>query len=312
MALPLPIVLLTVPRVLLPRGGVRPLVVEDLVYVSIKEFYTVQSKWTTIGMSRGLIGISLTGLLNNALFAAVRPGPYVPADGDKVTMRRRLADAKEFEDRLTKIIWWKVGRVIGDPHIKTWNGTWYDWHGGCDSVLLDAPNFGNGAGLLIHTRTKIRYDYSYIENAAIQIGGDILEVASFGEYKLNGISRVHMPTGVSDYFVTHKRPNKLDHEFVIDLGQGASLLIKTHKDIVSVTILGAAGEGYDFDKWFTNSKGLMGSYETGEMLARDGVTVLNDPNAFGQEWQVRDRYEKASELTESSGNALQCMLMLPC
>jgi hypothetical protein len=212
----------------------------------------------------------------------------------------------------TKIVEWKTGGEIGEPHIKTWNGTWYDWHGECNSVLIDAPNFGGGAGLLIHTRTKIRYDYSYIENAAIQIGGDILEVASFGQYKLNGISRVDMPSGVSDYFVTHKNPNKLDHEYVIDLGQGASLLIKTHKDIVSVTVLGAAGEGYDFDKWFTNSTGLMGSYETGEMLARDGVTILNDPNAFGQEWQVRDRYERASELTVSSGIALQRMLMLPC
>ena len=40
--------------------------------------------------------------------------------------------------------------------------------------------------------------------------------------------------------------------------------------------------------FFGNSLGMMGSFEIGEMLARDGETVLDDPNAFGHEWQVLD------------------------
>ena len=35
--------------------------------------------------------------------------------------------------------------------------------------------------------------------------------------------------------------------------------------------------------------GLMGQYgPMGKMVARNGVTVVEDPNVFGQEWQVRD------------------------
>ena len=41
-------------------------------------------------------------------------------------------------------------------------------------------------------------------------------------------------------------------------------------------------------QWFTNSTGLMGSFETGELLARDGVTVISDHNQMGQEWQVKE------------------------
>ena len=37
---------------------------------------------------------------------------------------------------------------------------------------------------------------------------------------------------------------------------------------------------------------MMGDFETGYMLARDGVTVLEDPNEFGMEWQVLDTEPK--------------------
>ncbi|CAB9512707.1 Glycoside hydrolase Family 5 [Seminavis robusta] len=68
------------------------------------------------------------------------------------------------------------GGVQGDPHFLTWNGKMYDYMGACDLVLLHAPNFkDNNTALDIHIRTKTRYDYSYIETAAVQIGEDILE-----------------------------------------------------------------------------------------------------------------------------------------
>ena len=38
---------------------------------------------------------------------------------------------------------------------------------------------------------------------------------------------------------------------------------------------------------FAGSVGLLGSYNTGTKLARDGKTVIDDADAFGQEWQVR-------------------------
>ena len=44
----------------------------------------------------------------------------------------------------------------GDPHVKTWGGRWFDYHGECDLVLLHVPSFHNGKDLNIHVRTTIR------------------------------------------------------------------------------------------------------------------------------------------------------------
>jgi hypothetical protein len=45
--------------------------------------------------------------------------------------------------------------------------------------------FTPGLDLSIHIRTKIRYEFSFVQSAAIQVGEDILEVAGFGEYDYN-------------------------------------------------------------------------------------------------------------------------------
>lgn len=51
------------------------------------------------------------------------------------------------------------GGASGDPHINSWSGQTYDFHGGCDLVLLQDPDFANGLGLNIHIRTKIKTWY---------------------------------------------------------------------------------------------------------------------------------------------------------
>ena len=58
----------------------------------------------------------------------------------------------------------------------------YDFHGICDLVLLDNKAFDDNTGMEIQVRTKPRYQYSYIEAAAIKLGNDILEVGPWGEY----------------------------------------------------------------------------------------------------------------------------------
>jgi hypothetical protein len=51
------------------------------------------------------------------------------------------------------------------------------FHGGCDLVLLSNPGFGNGLGLHIHTRTKVESWWSYIEQAVVQIGDQMIELS---------------------------------------------------------------------------------------------------------------------------------------
>ena len=46
----------------------------------------------------------------------------------------------------------KSGGGMGDPHFKTWNNTYFDFHGQCDMVLLSNPSFDGGAGLEVHVR----------------------------------------------------------------------------------------------------------------------------------------------------------------
>lgn len=138
---------------------------------------------------------------------------------------------------------------VGDPHIEHWNGDWYDWHGECDAVLLHAPDFQNGLGLDIHTRSTIRYEYSYIESVTIRIGDDILEVSSFGGYFFNGVEDVDLPTmmgGIAE--VVHTKLSVNDHAFVANLGEGATLHINVHRDIVSIKITHSGPEAVV--EWF--------------------------------------------------------------
>ncbi|CAB9502296.1 expressed unknown protein [Seminavis robusta] len=173
----------------------------------------------------------------------------------------------------------------GDPHFQTWSGRGFDYHGECDLVLLSAPNFLYGP-LDIHIRTKSRYDYSYIETAAVRIGEDILEVSSWGDYALNGVDGALGPNGhevpiLGGYSVSYRQADDKRHVFEIRNDKvGAHIKVSSFKDWVNVEVLPVPPES------FVGSFGLMGSFPTGQMLARNGKTVMDDPKAVGQEWQV--------------------------
>lgn len=168
----------------------------------------------------------------------------------------------------------------GDPHIKTWKGDWYDFHGVCDLVLVDSPGFGNGIGLHAHLRTKGRYQYSYIESAAIQIGKDVLEVSSFGEWFYNGVDSGKLPAVMaSKYYVHHTKLAENRDVFTIEIERDQHVIIKTFKDLVSIDFEHPTPRNY------LGSVGLMGDFVTGKKLSRQGVE-MEDDNAFGQDWQV--------------------------
>jgi hypothetical protein len=79
--------------------------------------------------------------------------------------------------------------AYGDPHIKTWSGEKFDFHGVCDLVLLCNAKFNKGAGLDVHIRNKKIRQWSYVDSAAVRIGTDTLEVRG-GEksnFWINGI-----------------------------------------------------------------------------------------------------------------------------
>lgn len=193
---------------------------------------------------------------------------------------------------------------------KTWNGTWYDYQGECDLVFLHAPNFhvaedkgGETLALDIHVRTKVRYDYSYIESAVVRLGEDTLQVDSFGQYYLNSVSGADLPAQLAGFPVTHTRPNDKQHIFTIDLGFEESLVVSNFKDMVSIKV-GNADESR-----FHGSVGLMGEFGgKGRLLARDGVTTMEDPNSLGQEWQVRNDEDMLFQVSREPQYPKECIL----
>jgi hypothetical protein len=173
--------------------------------------------------------------------------------------------------------------LANDPHLRSWGGEWFDYMGECDLVLLNAPLFDWKQDMTVHVRTKIRYDYSYIEAAALKIGEDVLEVRSYGDYAWNGIDQAEDNGAVpslGEYPVYHKKVSEVKHVFDVVINEHENITISTFKDWVSVGVMDG-----DEDR-FGSVTGLMGSYD-GSMLGRDGTNLHDDINALGQDWQVR-------------------------
>jgi hypothetical protein len=82
-------------------------------------------------------------------------------------------------------------------------------------------------------------------------------VASEGVYYLNGVADAAMPNAISGFTVSHRQPSDHQHVFVLDLGKGEYLYIKTYKNFVSVLI--RKGQSTHFG----DSIGLMGDFEMG-------------------------------------------------
>jgi hypothetical protein len=198
----------------------------------------------------------------------------------------------------------------GDPHIKTWVGEKYDFHGVCDLVMLSNPGFDNGRGMHIHIRNKRTRVWSYISTAAVSIGEEILQVAggtNSNKYFLNGREQdadSNNSDGVLEdfagYELKYQRISDNSVEYEIVLKNRDSIVFKTWNGLVSVKV------NYPQKEDFDGSLGLFGSYPTGVKLARDNETIISDSNMFGQEWQVIDTEPKLFKESEGPQFPTKC------
>ena len=126
-------------------------------------------------------------------------------------------------------------------------------------MLLHVEDFANGLGLRIHIRTKGKYEFSYIEAAAIQIGEDVLEVRSFGSYLFNSISEATLPSfiGSTDFALHHEIKNSKQTVFSIVLNEARNetIEVSVFKDMVSVAVHNADAKN------FGASEGLLGGFD---------------------------------------------------
>jgi len=168
--------------------------------------------------------------------------------------------------------------VFGDPHFRTWTGEGYDFHGICDLVFLESPSHN----LTVHVRTTQRYHYSFVSSAAVSLNGQVMEFSSYGVVSQDGVFETddtQLPATFGGAPLRLMASDKKTHTYMIELADGSGLEVKSYKDMVGIKVIG------DRKVW-ADSRGVMGSAKTGEKLGRDGVTVIEDNNMFGMEWQV--------------------------
>jgi hypothetical protein len=169
-------------------------------------------------------------------------------------------------------------------------------------VLTKDPNFADGLGLDIQIRTKLVRFWSYVKQAAIRIGDDILEVEGTADaldnenhywfnfeyqggrktYNMN-LKKHPVIATLGGFPVTLEVSSPVKRFYTIDLSskyKGVKILIATYKEFVRTELLGSNEDAFE------NSVGLFGDFKTGKTLARDGITAIDDFAAYGREWQV--------------------------
>jgi len=199
----------------------------------------------------------------------------------------------------------------GDPHFKTWTGEHYEYHGQCDLVLTKDPQFADGLGVEIHIRTKLIRYWSYIRSVAIRIGNDILEIEGSADmedwsshYWINFEHQGEL-TEVGGFPITNTAPASAWKRFYeIDLSSkypGQKIAVSIFKEFIKVEVLNASEEA------FGKTVGMLGHFETGKTLARDGFTILDDFTDLGNEWQVLPSEPKLFHQTASPQFPNKCL-----
>ena len=90
-----------------------------------------------------------------------------------------------------------------------------------------------------------------------------------------------MPFTIGGHKVRFRVRKANEFQFKIFLDNDQSIILRAIKNFMKVDI-----EHYTKES-FGHSKGLLGTFDEGFMMARNGTAVFEDPNEFGQEWQVR-------------------------
>lgn len=152
---------------------------------------------------------------------------------------------------------------------------------------MKSEGFASGLGARVHVRTTrvdtFKGSYSYISNAAIMIGQDILEVSSDGDLLINSHTIDKDDTFFAGYLLTrlHKGTKKRIVVYSLDLLGGK--LIKIHANLFAGMIF------INISGTFVDSEGLLGAprHKGKSLFSRDGADLSGYWNTFAEDWQVR-------------------------
>lgn len=179
-------------------------------------------------------------------------------------------------------------------------------------VMTKDPYFADGLGLDIQIRTKLVRFWSFIRNAAIRIGTDIIELEGSGDpedqsirYWYNMEFQADDAKTLGGFPMTIRRIYSMMTKIEIDLSKvypGVAIEMSTYKEFIKVEVKGATEEA------FGTAVGLLGDFKTGKTFARDGVTELADWNEFGNEWQITPTDEMLFHSTEEPQFPERCIV----
>ena len=188
--------------------------------------------------------------------------------------------------------------------------------GECDLVFLSNPAYNNGQGMRIHLRTKQVRWWSYVESAAIQIGNETLEVRGglgSSDYWINGkkgpknIDSGVLDQSIAGHKIRYRVLSDITFQYKIFLNgksgsEAEAVVLRSVKDWMKIDLQ------HHSKKNFGTSTGILGDYETGEKLGRDGITTVASPDAFGLEWQVRSDEPMLFHDVEGPQYPVQCKM----
>ena len=190
-------------------------------------------------------------------------------------------------------------QTSSDPHLWTWEGEMFDYHGQCDLIYTTCPMFDHNKGLDVHIRTEFvePIKWSTIASMAIKIGNDVFEVQNNGSYYLNGEANVDL---MDKFLSEHKLSKRTDRSgeratYVVEMEDGVSINIKVRnsekRDSLSFTIEGVQDHRENGGSFFHDCVGLASTWDhpAGNrfLVGRSGTAYASHEAVdFGPEWQV--------------------------
>jgi hypothetical protein len=195
----------------------------------------------------------------------------------------------------------------------------YSFHGQCDLIMARSYSFDNGLGLELHARTQIVTDWSLINNAALKIGSDVLELVNDGTYYFNGRSDINLyDVKMADKYPIEYKVEMIDIEneeengqintvqepkviITIDLGNdhdNKSIQFQLWKHMINVNV----------DVHLDDTEGMLGIRNKSGMIGRDRETIIVSANEMGFQWQVQDYEPKLFHTGQAPQFPQQCML----
>lgn len=153
---------------------------------------------------------------------------------------------------------------------------------------MNSYGFASGLGARVHVRTtrvdKTWGSFSYISNAAVMIGKEVLEVSQHGILYVNSKRTNENVSTFAGYTLSKitKGTKKRILVFSLDLlgGKYIKIHVNLFEEMVCVKMSGK----------FDDSEGLLGANRRmngNALLSREGVDLYGYWNSYAEDWQVR-------------------------